>query len=209
MLDVRIMASPKREAITKNLANILSLGPEQITWDDRPEGGDAMYTARKTWLHPMPENATHRLVIQDDVIPCDNFINICEQIVQAHPQAVFALTTFVYSIFAQTDQDTPYFPVTTLFPACAIILPKEYIKSWIKWCDDGNHPEVALHDSHMIRLWCKENNIQVLSTIPQIADHRDDETILPYVYNTTRKSCMFTQHPEANWGSKKIRSFHI
>lgn len=209
MLDIRIMASPKREAMAKRLANILSLSTEQITWDDRPKGGDAMYTARKTWLHAMPEKATHRLVIQDDVIPCDNFVNICEQIIQAHPKAVFALTTFMYSIYAQMEQDTPYFPVTSVFPACAIILPKEYIKPWIEWCDEGNHPESALHDSHMIRLWCEEKYIQVLSTVPQIADHRDDETLLPCVYDDVRRSCMFSQHPEANWASKKIRRFHI
>ena len=209
MLDVRIMACRKRETMAKELAGALALPEEHITWDDRPEGGDAMYTARKTWLHPMPEGVTHRLVLQDDVIPCDGLLDICEAMIQTYPRVVFALTTFCYSIYAQMDPETPYYPVTTPFPACAIIFPREYIEPWIRWCDEGHYPELAVHDSHMIRLWCQEKGVPVLSTVPQLVDHRDDETLLPYVYHAVRKSPFFSQHPEGDWGNRRIKQLRI
>ena len=195
--------------MAKELAEILSLPEGQITWDDRPEGGDAMYTARKTWLHPMPEGATHRLVLQDDVIPCDGLLAICEQIIETQPKAVFALTTFTYSIYAQMDPETPYFPVTTPFPACAILFPKEYIEPWLAWCEEGHYPDFRLHDSHMIRLWCMDTGIPVLSTVPQLVDHRDDETLLPYTYQVERRSQMFSRTPEGNWGNRRIKRLCI
>lgn len=209
MLDVRIMACRKRETMAKELAGALTLPEEHITWDDRPEGGDAMYTARKTWLHPMPEGATHRLVLQDDVIPCDGLLDICEAMIQTYPRVVFALTTFCYSIYAQMDPETPYFPVTTPFPACAILFPKEYIEPWLAWCEEGHYPDFRLHDSHMIRLWCMDTGIPVLSTVPQLVDHRDDETLLPYTYQVERRSQMFSRQPEGNWGNRRIKRLCI
>ena len=44
--DMRIMASPKRAERVKLLVEKRGLSDSAVTWDDRPKGGGAMYTAR-------------------------------------------------------------------------------------------------------------------------------------------------------------------
>lgn len=44
--DIRIMASPKRAERVKLLVEKLGVSDSAVTWDDRPKGGGAMYTAR-------------------------------------------------------------------------------------------------------------------------------------------------------------------
>ena len=46
-VDIRIMASPKRAERVKLLVEKLGLNDSAVTWDDRPKGGDAMYTVWK------------------------------------------------------------------------------------------------------------------------------------------------------------------
>ena len=44
--DIRIMASPQRAERVKLLVEKLGVSDCAVTWDDRPKGGGAMYTAR-------------------------------------------------------------------------------------------------------------------------------------------------------------------
>lgn len=46
-VDIRIMASPKRAERVKLLVEKLSLSDSAVAWDDRPKGGDVMYTAKQ------------------------------------------------------------------------------------------------------------------------------------------------------------------
>jgi hypothetical protein len=62
-VDICIMAHPSRKDNIKQIQQQLNLSDDSIFWDDRENGGDAMYTAKKAWSSPIPEGCTHRLVI--------------------------------------------------------------------------------------------------------------------------------------------------
>ena len=198
--DIRIMASPKREERAKALARKLGLPPDAITWDDRPGGGDAMYTARKTWLHPMAEGATHRLVLQDDVIVCDGLPEILPEIIESHPRDVLTLITLDWRprLLAENRDDSPYFPILEL-PGCAILMPAVCIAPCMAWCESDPYPELRLFDDRMISAWCREQGQRMVAVLPNLVDHPDDGTLLPYQYPWKRSSCTYRQQPMGNW----------
>ena len=66
--DLRIMAHSSRRDMVMRLLKQLDMGEEIVVWDDREDGGDAIYTAEKAWRSPLSPGITHRVVIQDDVI---------------------------------------------------------------------------------------------------------------------------------------------
>jgi hypothetical protein len=80
MIDIRIMAHPMRKDNVLKTLRTLNLSPSVVSWDDRPadKGGDAIYTARKAWTCPLPLDCTHRVVLQDDILLCDNFKKYAE-----------------------------------------------------------------------------------------------------------------------------------
>ena len=203
MIDIRIMASPKRADNIKKLVNKLGIGEEQVTWDDRNGGGDAMYTARKAWLHPMPEEATHRLVLQDDVDVCAGFVDIVNKIISPHPQRGIALRNFLQPSNYPNYNNTPYYRIYNM-AGCAIIMPKEVIKPCIKWCDESTDEILKPHDDLMISKYCREKNIMMITVLPCIVQHFDNDTLLGKTYNWKRTSLNYDSFGRGDWTNKSI-----
>lgn len=93
MIGIRVTAVESRREMAEHLKEKLNLTDEHIIYDDRPEGGNAMYTVKKAWRDPLTEGETHRVVLNEDVEVCDNFTQICEQIAQAQSDCCFVLFT--------------------------------------------------------------------------------------------------------------------
>lgn len=199
MLDIKLMAHPSRAEHVQKMLNQLGLPDSIVVWDDRPQGGDAMYTARKAWSLPLVENCAHRLVLQDDVLLCDNFISIVERISQAHPNCAISLINFNKEI--PPNYDIPYH-WTTYLPGCAIMLPQQVISSFLNWTPTKE--KWLPHDDWCITDFCSHNRIQMICTKPSIVQHLDGKSLLPYEYDWKRVATDFEQSPQANWENKKI-----
>jgi hypothetical protein len=117
-------------------AKKLSVSEENIFYDDRPNGGDPLYTAKKAYLSDCG-NATHLICLQDDVEVCNNFKEICNKIITMHPDKVISLFPFNY--LKQTEEldnlKSPYIK-TFLVSGQGIIMPTKYIKSCFEWIDE-------------------------------------------------------------------------
>jgi hypothetical protein len=73
-LDIRIMAHPSRSDSAYALADRLAALNPVTVWDSsRGAAPSAMRTARLAWEMPTRGGATHRVVLQDDVVPADDF----------------------------------------------------------------------------------------------------------------------------------------
>ncbi len=202
MVDIRIMACQRRSKNVECLLSQLHLSEDAVTWDDRPNGGDAMYTARKAWLHPLPVDATHRVVLQDDVTVCDGFTAIVTAIAQAHPDCAVSGINFLRP-FDYRRYATPYHKAVAM-SGCMIMLPTRIIIPCMDWCNALTDSEVKPHDDLCISMYCETHSITMLTTYPNIVQHPDDDTLLPYKYNWVRTSHFFDPHAQADWGNEEI-----
>lgn len=80
MISIKIVGVREREYMIDEMNRQLQLPAGDIIYDERPGGGYAFPILKKAWLDPYVEEETHRVVLNDDLELCDDFINICNQI---------------------------------------------------------------------------------------------------------------------------------
>ena len=180
--DIKITGVHQRDQWINDLKKELNLKDTDVIYDDRPNGGNAIYTVEKAWMEPIPEGITHRLVIQDDVIVCNDFISIVNKMINAHPDAIFALFPNAYRRYEQLnifkEINTPYITGKG-FSGNAIILPVKYIEPCFKSlhikCKDKFFNQI---EDQVMHRWIKEHNIDIINTCPAIVQHIGDDSVL-------------------------------
>lgn len=193
-----------RDELIHNLKQQLELEDTSVYYEDRPNGGLAIYTAKKAWLAPIEPGETHRAVFPDDVEVCDNFKEICEQIVTTHPDSIISL--FCWRGIESNEQfknlPTPYIK-SKLVIGMGIIMPVQYIEpcfEWIKVTYDDN-----IADDAAIQYWAEHNGVQVITTIPSLVQHLGDDSILsPGTF--IRRSAYFDKQisTDIDWTNREV-----
>lgn len=192
-IDIKIMAHKSRRDNVLKILKQLNMDESIVVYDDRENGGDALYTARKAWLSPIGGDKTHRLVLQDDVLLCDNFINIVHDIINTIPDKVVSLFNLVP--YELRNPDCCYKKFQTL-SGVAIIMPVMYIKKCWQWIDE-NYGDCKCDDL-MIAKYCKQHEIDMFTTIPTVVQHIGDsvyQSLLSVRYLQPRISPTYKQHP--------------
>lgn len=211
--DIKIYGVKQREDNIRKNQTKLDLSDDDIFFDDRPNGGTAFYTAKKTWNLPVPEGVTHRVCLQDDVEISDNFKDIVQQIIDAHPDAIVALMTSELGLREQDNNhkfykefalsNTPY-----VYPAystgCALIIPVQYLKYIWEWCYQYGHEDTD-EDVSMF-YWAKQFNIPYISPIPNIVLHVGDTSLIHPEFQVRRNDEFFKKDAKADWHNKEVIS---
>lgn len=193
-IDIKIMAHSSRRDNVLKICKQLNMDESIVVYDDRENGGDALYTARKAWLTPIKEGITHRLVLQDDVLLCDNFLDIVSDVINTMKDKVISLFNLV-PIELTKNKECCYRKFETL-SGTAIIMPVVYIKNCWDWID--KHCGECKHDDLMIAEYCKKHYIDMYTTIPSLVQHLGDTeylSLLSVKYPGVRVSTTYTQHP--------------
>ena len=178
-VDIRIMAHPSRAENVRRMLDALNLPDSVVIWDNRPDGGDAMYTARKAWEYPMPDGCTHRLVLQDDAEICDGFTAIAEQVAGRHTDKVI---TFMHE--GSIESNERYVPFV-FSVGVAIMIPAHLIPKLWAFVDNDlirytgpTYDRVIKHDTTCIRLWMANRGVPCVTTVPSIVQHIGDESLV-------------------------------
>lgn len=204
-IDIHIYGVHERDVMIANTVNKLGLSYDNVHYDDRIERGLMMYTAKKAWLAPIPNGVTHRVALADDVEVCDGFWEICEQIVETHPDKIISL--FPYEFMERNPlidgYDTPYFKCSIL-SGCAIIMPVQYIKPCFEYVKDRFNDVCA--DDEGIQAYADSHGIGMLTTIPAIIQHIGDISIAN-VGCFIRRTVYYQNKPMANWLNKKVLKY--
>lgn len=179
IVDIRVMAHPSRADNVRRILDSLSVADDIVIWDDRENGGDAMYTARKAWEYPAQEGYTHRLVLQDDAEFCDGFISIAERVAVSNPDKV---VTFMHEGSIESSERYEPFVFTV---GCALMIPLKLIpKLWdfvdnrLQFYTGPMHDEIIKHDTTCIRLWMGNTGVQCVTTVPSLVQHIGDESLV-------------------------------
>lgn len=206
-IDVHIYGVHVRDSMIHNTKCKLGLSDDCIHYDDRPNGGFMIYTAKKAWLAPIDDGVTHRVALADDVEVCDGFMDICKQIAETHPKHIISF--FPYEFMNRNPQiemlDTPYFKAHIL-SGCGIMMPVEYIKPCFDFIREKFHDECP--DDFAIQTWAQSVGVQILTTIPALLQHIGDESIANKGC-FVRRTVYYDECPEANWNSKKIMEYRL
>ena len=205
-VDVKIMAVKPRRKIVLSMLEQLGLSEEEtVIYDDRPHGGGTLYTCRKCWEAPVPEGVTHRLVLQDDVLLCDNFLEIMNKIVNSHPEFIFTLYCPRLR-FEDAVPDSPYIIIkgcNTWGPGN--MMPVSYIKPVFEFVDAELGRDFPFDDG-IYSWWAQKEKVYIASTIPSTVQHLcPTESTLGY-NNKSKVTKVWTGKDlsDVNWNAKSF-----
>lgn len=196
-VDIIIMGCHERDVNIDILLNKLELSKNNVVYDNNHDG--PLSTALKAWTYQYNSEITHRILLQDDAAVCDNFKQICERIVVAHPNEVIALFPFDTIKIEFEHSDTPYYDLK-IFSGVGIIMPVKYIDGFCIYAKE--HP-FKDKDNWTLYNYCKEQNIRMIQTVPALVQHLGDYSLYDTNADVRRVKC-FDENPVANWDSKEI-----
>ena len=164
-MSVSIMMHPARKEFLPYLRE--RLGDWPVVMDD---GCGLIANSRNAWTMFDP-TADYHVVIQDDCIVCDNFIEkakvVCEK---ANGQAVsffFAQSKF-YKKFKAEREATGAICHKALYGGLAICLPTKLIPAMLLHYD----ADYVMMDDHRIGRFLLSQKINIYCPIPSLVEHR-------------------------------------
>lgn len=188
-LDVKIMGVKSRHPYILRLVDNLGVSYDEVVLDDRGPngGGSAWYNAKRAWGKTLGD-ATHRMVIQDDVIVCNGFLDICRQMITQLPEAAFAFSCGAWIRPEMRKGESPYLRLKgCCISAQAIILPAKHIPAMIVWSDDIFGPEYK-HDDGRIGWYLAYHEVPTYTVIPSLVEHLQIDSVLPH-HNRKDRNC--------------------
>lgn len=171
-LSVAIMAHPSRAEQVDRIVAALDTDPV-VVWD---EGRGLWDTARRAWLAYDPD-ATHHLVLQDDVLVCRDLVAGLTKAVEQVPSSPVAAFTMRYRLkptrraeYAATSQS--WFVDWRSLSGQAICLPVYDIPAVIKTVDRNRRND---NDDIRIRDYYHRRGAEIWQTVPSLVEHLDAE----------------------------------
>jgi len=179
-ISIAIQHHPARASLLARLAGRI---PAEIVEDPDP---GAMRNPWRTYHHALgltPKDATHRIVIQDDAIVCDHFLEAVTAAISAHPDRFFTLFVSrqlrkgARSQMASCAEDRPWALLNRQewVPVVALVWPVEHVWRMLEWAPSrGYLPERKKADDHIVGEYARATNTDIYATVPSLVDHPDD-----------------------------------
>ncbi len=147
-----------------------------------PQGKPSPWRTYRHALLQTPTEATHRIVIQDDTIPCPSFAKAAALALAAQPDSLVSF--FVGGtprlraqlIFNACNRDLSWAVLDNhgWCPAVALAWPVEFIPDLLDYVDGRGWPPRFCADDEIIGRWLSATQRLPLATVPSLVEHPDD-----------------------------------
>jgi hypothetical protein len=189
-LSIAVTHHPSRPELRQRVAEQLGARPAtqagvfhfEVVDDPEPMGAPSPWrTAKLAWSRT-PSWCTHRLVIQDDAIPCDGFWSRVIAAIERTPDAPLALffgqNSYHLGIQAYQACDGVYaLPATGWVPTVALVLPRDQALDLAGfYLPHHDRPSVA--DDEVVLEWAYARGLTSYATRPSLVDHDDSQPSL-------------------------------
>lgn len=126
-------------------------------------------------MKSLGSDITHALILDDDVLLCDDCLSLVKKCCKNFPDAVFGFCTRHHFPFKEKDineKESPYlkFESRIFFFGQAFLFPMKYLDDYAQFCKK-NIPNVPNSDRALIK-FCKSRNIPVMTVYPSLVQHR-------------------------------------
>lgn len=180
-LGVSIMAHKKREHLVPELLERLGLTDDDVVWDRKNDRWD---TGRRAWERYDP-NCTHWCVVQDDALPCRDFIPGMEKALERVPPNVL-VTPYIGTrrpargkiervVQEAVAARAAFIEMPSLNWGIAITAPTRIIDGMLPWCDVQSYPN---YDRRIGRYAIDVLRMETWCTFPSLVDHRDIPSLI-------------------------------
>ena len=179
-ISIGIVHHPKRSDLLQPLVDSLShFGVPVDVFTDSDSRGVWWNTAR-AW-RAIPEGTTHRILLQDDTLPCRDFPDAARAALAHKPNShvsFFGNTKKMLDALARGKHWVAHRASWGVAPC----LPVHTILPFLAWADNpsnwpsdavGRMPDGSLlvHDDYLLKVFLKRNGISSYLTVPSLVEH--------------------------------------
>lgn len=130
-------------------------------------------TARRAWLDYRRFDATHHLVIQDDIAVCRDFLASVNVAVDAMPYAPISFFDLSRTITDAEAKGVNWATRRSLSMAQAVVIPVPMIAPAVRWIDQ--HVKAGTEgDDERFSMYFLSHDITVWYTVPSLVEHVDN-----------------------------------
>lgn len=176
-LSVALFTHPSRYEQAQVLIRQLGLNhPIKLIVDVQSEG--IWKTAKRAWLS-YDKNVDYHMVIQDDILICEDFLALTPWILNHVPRG--STVSFCDNLpemerLKERKINTSWLRVNKVTHAQCLIQPISQIKEWIDWCDYYVREEYY-HDDGRLSIWLQKHNMYCWHTMPSLVEHDDKGSV--------------------------------
>ena len=165
-LSITIMGHPDRSDLIEKIKDKLDDPRVNIALDTENLG--CWGNAKRAWEMADP-NSTHHLVIQDDVMPCNNFIEGAEKALRFNPDKLVSFFS-LYKIADKAEADNHSWFTSNKGWGQALCMPSHWIPHYLEWCKENIQPDYPSCDARF-SAFAMANNLKVWNTNPSLVEH--------------------------------------
>lgn len=193
-LSVAVMTHPRRLDHAQAVATALHPHPVDIVLDPVPDGPpEALRTAVRAWA--AAGDANHHLVLQDDVIVIDGFIDHVLQDVEEFPEAglaYFAHWSCLNGMAVRLGALLGARWVEALpewTPCLALVLPRRVAFGFAEFGLSYHHE--PRRDDNVMQLFLTSKGVPTYLSVPSLANHASLPSLLGHDPKGARKAACF------------------
>jgi len=171
-LSISLFTHPLRKSRLEETLKLLGeeTSSMQVIEDKRSEG--ILETSLRAWSSYDP-SADYHMVLQDDIIPCHNFLASIPSILAYLPLGSTASLCDNFPVMSQSHTHDKHWLVTDLVHnACALIQPVKQIDDFVQWAS-WNIRHEYFHDDGALETYLKLNKLHCWHTIPSLIRHNN------------------------------------
>lgn len=160
------------------------IGEAEIVRDPDPDGPPSALRTYRLALARTPRDARHRLVIQDDAWPCEDFRSRAEAAIRERPDDLIAF--FVPGTGPQRDamlaaaaraQAWARLPRAQWAPTVALCWPRELAADFVEWSEE-TFPGPQMGDDGPVGAYVRKRRLELWAVVPSIVEHPNVEPSL-------------------------------
>lgn len=192
-VDIHVTAHPKRLAMAEALVAQL---PGATLWLD-PYGIGPWANIRRAWAAPA-SGATHRIVLEEDVELCPDFVEVAAKAIAARPTEILDFFAIRPGMDEARAAGVHWISYGARAWGPAMAMPVALAHEMVAWADGAFRPEMQ-HGDARILLFAAHRGMRIFATAPSLVQHRADAPLIDETKepNVARQS-PWVAGPEAN-----------
>lgn len=167
-LSVSVMHHPSRAEDIPPLLSLLDAPgvPVRVVTDTWNEG--LWRVATEAWVPA--RGATHHMVVQDDVLPCREFLVGAREALAARPEHVVSFYCAREVQREAVARGLPWATMGTISGGPCVAMPVGLAAEWLSWCRQWVAPKYRPDDGRL-SLWLLHTARRVWYTCPSLVEH--------------------------------------
>lgn len=134
----------------------------------------------------MPDWATHRCIIQDDVWVCPDFTAAVERAVESRPDDILTFwhgehpRENIFRIGAAMTAGEPWaeLNVARFVPVVASCWPRELAECFLPWVDEQDWPPEFVADDEIVGRFARACEVRCFTSCPSLVEHSDEPSVM-------------------------------